>query len=160
MKWSPWPGGSTRRFHVKVNQLKLHGFSCENEREKALLIEVKWKGPKKNGGPSGVLMAPFYGRSRCQKNYTGRGFFGKGEIVEWDDEFQSLCNFGSKQSAAPWDLTFTFVHVSFFLFNEFILLMFLFDIIILMNEMFFWVCDFRERLQIRRVICRFSGRFR
>ncbi|XP_004291454.1 PREDICTED: uncharacterized protein LOC101310190 [Fragaria vesca subsp. vesca] len=113
MKWSPWPGGSTRRFHVKVNQLKLHGFSCENERDKALFIEVKWKGSKKHGGPSGVLMAPFYGRSRCQKNYTGKGFPGKGEIVEWDDEFQSLCSFGLKQSGgsfSPWDLTFTLLH--------------------------------------------------
>ncbi|KAM5564483.1 hypothetical protein ABKV19_018857 [Rosa sericea] len=113
MKWSPWPGGSTRRFHVKVNQLKLYGFSCENEREKTLLIEVKWKGSKKHGGPSGMLMAPFYGRSRCQKNYTGKGFIGNGEIVEWDDEFQSLCNFGSKQSGgcfSPWDLTFTLLH--------------------------------------------------
>lgn len=99
---------------MKVNQLKLHGFSCENERDKALFIEVKWKGSKKHGGPSGVLMAPFYGRSRCQKNYTGKGFPGKGEIVEWDDEFESLCSFGLKQSGSfsPWDLTFTLLHVS------------------------------------------------
>lgn len=119
---------------MKVNQLKLQGFPCENERDKTLFIEVKWKGSKKNGGPSGVLMAPFYGRSRCQKNCTSNGFFSKGEIVEWDDEFQSLCSFVSKQSArisfGPWDLTFTLLHVSLIIPDFLLLNCFLFSSLI------------------------------
>ncbi|PQM32717.1 uncharacterized protein Pyn_16570 [Prunus yedoensis var. nudiflora] len=51
--------------------------------------------------------------SRHQKNYTSHRFLSRGhEVVEWDDEFQSLCSFGLKQGGAfsPWDLTFTLLH--------------------------------------------------
>ncbi|KAM1177746.1 hypothetical protein ACFX13_017466 [Malus domestica] len=110
MKWSPWPSGGTKRFHVKVSQLKLQGFNFEKEKESVGVIEVKWKGSKP-GGP-GVLV-PFYGRrsSRLPKNYTSQRFL-TGQVIEWDDEFQSLCNFGSKQGGnfSPWDLTFTLLH--------------------------------------------------
>lgn len=98
---------------MKVSQLKLQGFNFEEEKDRVGVIEVKWKGSKP-GGP-GVLV-PFYGRrsSRQPKNYTGQRFLSR-QVIEWDDEFQSLCNFGSEQGGnfSPWDLTFTLLHVSF-----------------------------------------------
>ncbi|KAI5355112.1 hypothetical protein L3X38_008007 [Prunus dulcis] len=111
MKWSPWTRGGTKRFHVKVNQIKLEGFDYngkvvgDEKQRVGVVVEVKWKGSQ----------APFYGRrsSRHQKNYTSHRFLSRGhEVVEWDDEFQSLCSFGWKQGGAfsPWDLTFTLLH--------------------------------------------------
>ncbi|KAM1134502.1 hypothetical protein ACFX19_044320 [Malus domestica] len=110
MKWSPWLGGGTKRFHVKVSQLKLQGFNFDKEKDRVGVIEVKWKGYKP-GGPG--FLVPFYGRSssRHPKNYTSHRFLSR-QVIEWDDEFQNLCNFGLKQGGnfCPWDLTFTLLH--------------------------------------------------
>ncbi|KAH0989573.1 hypothetical protein GBA52_001056 [Prunus armeniaca] len=103
MKWSPWGTWGTKRFHVKVKQLKLEGFDCngkvvgDEKQRVGVVVEVKWKGSQAGG--AGALV-PFYGRrsSRYQKNYTSHRFLSRGhEVVEWDDEFQSLCSFGLKQ---------------------------------------------------------------
>lgn len=124
MKWSPWRstgagggggGAEKKKLVVKVSQLKLLGFqtreNVEDEREKLVAIEVKWKGPNKPVG--GLLLAPFY---RNRRDYTGRRDLIGGEYsVEWDDEFERLCYFSPNDvgSFGSWDLGFSLLYVSF-----------------------------------------------
>ncbi|XP_030951386.1 uncharacterized protein LOC115974944 isoform X1 [Quercus lobata] len=114
MKWSPWAAGVVKRLHVKVNQFKLEGF-CEQKVEddggdgdedddKIVVIAMKWKGPK-----AGLGLVPFYRTSTRQRDYTNqRCSSNKGQPIEWDDEFESVCSFSISKdgSFGPWDVTF------------------------------------------------------
>ncbi|KAJ0031773.1 hypothetical protein Pint_12397 [Pistacia integerrima] len=105
MKWSARPmSGATKRFNVKVKLLKLDGF-CADETEKTMIVETKWKGPKS-------VFAPFYlpSSSKLRRSRTSQKLLNKGEsIVEWDDEFENICDFSvvSKDgSYGPWNVSF------------------------------------------------------
>ncbi|EXB40155.1 hypothetical protein L484_004505 [Morus notabilis] len=70
MKWSPWQsiksGGETKKLQVKVSRLELRGFECElEEREKAVALEVKWRGPDNN--KPGLKLVPFFHRRSWQR---------------------------------------------------------------------------------------------
>ncbi|KAJ0091085.1 hypothetical protein Patl1_12466 [Pistacia atlantica] len=105
MKWSARPmSEATKRFNVKVKPLKLDGF-CADETEKTMIVETKWKGPKS-------VFAPFYlpSSSKLRRSRTSKKLLSKGEsIVEWDDEFENICDFSvvSKDgSYGPWNVSF------------------------------------------------------
>lgn len=81
---------------------KVDGF-CADEREKTMIVETKWKGPKS-------VFAPFYlssSSSKLRKGLTCQKLFSKGEsVVEWDDEFANFCDLSvvSKDACSygPW----------------------------------------------------------
>ncbi|PSS01120.1 EEIG1/EHBP1 N-terminal domain protein [Actinidia chinensis var. chinensis] len=92
MKWSRWPTGSTaaeKKFQVKLKEIKLKGFVDYNasgdEREKVMVVEVKWKGCLKPG------FVPFHRKRR--KHVSTETVVKKGEPVKWEDEFENACSF-------------------------------------------------------------------
>lgn len=123
-KW-PWLPGPTKRLHVKVKPLKLEGFYTEFEKERernVIVLKMKWKGPKSG-------LAPFCRASTCQRNYSSPKFSREGGQVEWDNEFESICNFwvGSKdKSFSPWDVSFNVLYVSFCWLHVCIVFLFIF----------------------------------
>lgn len=96
---------------MKVKQLKLEGLCKENieddEGDKVVVIVMKWKGPK-----AMLVPIPFFGTSTCQRDYTSQSCLRKGEPTEWEDEFESVCNFTifKDGSFAPWDVTFNVLY--------------------------------------------------
>ncbi|XP_048331151.2 uncharacterized protein LOC125422860 [Ziziphus jujuba] len=114
MKWSPWQltGASSDKFHIKLNRLKLEGFSSYKVKKKknngeqqhgVVAIEVNWKGPK-----TGVVFVPFYGRSWRQRNCTAcRALSKNGSLIEWEDEFHKVCSFSTKDAL---ELTFSLLY--------------------------------------------------
>ncbi|XP_023922843.2 uncharacterized protein LOC112034262 [Quercus suber] len=121
MKWSPWAAGVVKRLHVKVNQLKLEGF-CEQKVEddggdgdddddkKIVVIAMKWKGPKAG---LGLVPFPFYRTSTRQRDYTNqRCSSTKGQPIEWDVEFESVCSFSISKdgSFGHWEVTFNVLY--------------------------------------------------
>lgn len=120
MKWSPWVAAEgMKKLQVKVSKLKLQVL-CREEVEddrvigdKIVVIEIKWR-----SGPKAGVLAPFYRKSTCQRNYTAgrrRSLRNLCEPLEWDEEFESVRNFSISKdggSFGPWNLTFNVLHVS------------------------------------------------
>ncbi|KAL9442982.1 hypothetical protein AB3S75_016358 [Citrus x aurantiifolia] len=106
--WSQRPPAvGTKRFHVKVKPLKLEGFcKDDDEIEKSMIVQMKWNGPKSS-------FVPFY-RSKQIRNSTSERIFKNGDVsVEWDDEFESICDFSvvSKDgSLCPWHVSFSVLY--------------------------------------------------
>lgn len=125
MKWSPWMGGGTgetKKLHVKLKQLKVE-MVCKEKVEddhkrdrKIVMVEIKWR-----SGPKAGVLVPFYRTSTYQRNYTRQRCLRRRKSVEWDDEFESLCNFSVSKdgSLGPWNVTFNVLYVSFFFFGIF-----------------------------------------
>ncbi|XWS72674.1 hypothetical protein CRYUN_Cryun02cG0060800 [Craigia yunnanensis] len=110
MKWPP--KSPMKRLHVKVKPLKLEGLSRNEEEDegvnkKMVLVEMVWKGPK-----SGLI--PFYkSSSRHKRNRSSERIFGNGKSIEWDDEFESLCDFSvvsKDRTSGSWDVLFNVLH--------------------------------------------------
>lgn len=110
---------------MKVNQFKLEGF-CEQkveddgadgdgeEDDKIVVIGMKWKGPKAG---LGLVPFPFYRTSTRQRDFTNqRCSSNKGQPIEWDDEFESVCSFSISKdgSFGHWEVTFYVLYVSLF----------------------------------------------
>ncbi|KAF5743323.1 hypothetical protein HS088_TW09G01390 [Tripterygium wilfordii] len=78
-----------KQLHVKVKPLKLEGFfnKVDDGRERKVKLEMKWRGPNSNG------LVSFYRNSTCRRNYSTERLVKKDEPIEWDDEFESVCNF-------------------------------------------------------------------
>lgn len=111
--WSPWMGAGSgaKKLHVKLKRLKLEVISKEKvENGKIVAAEIKWKGPN-----SGALL-PFYRTSTCQRNHTRQRSLRRGKSVQWDEEFECVCNFSVSKdgSLGPWIVTFNVLYVSFF----------------------------------------------
>lgn len=113
MKWRPWPPLSSEKFEVKIviHQLKGLDFllgegidkSAVLEEHKNLVIQLKWKGSKGNSLSLGPL------RRSVRRNFTKEGSLREDGIVEWNEEFWSICNFifYKQRPFYPWDVTFT-----------------------------------------------------
>lgn len=108
---TPWP---TKKLHVKLKLLKLEGLSAlfeEDGRQRVVMVETKWKGPKSG-------FASFSRNSSLRKDYSSHKFFRRGvAAVDWDEEFETVCNFSivSKDgSFGPWIVSFNIAIVSFF----------------------------------------------
>ena len=103
-----------KRLHLKVKPLKLEGLSRNEEEDegvnkKIVLVEMVWKGPK-----SGLV--PFYkSSSRHKRNRSSERMLGNGKSIEWNDEFESLCDFSivsKDRTSCSWDVLFNVLHVS------------------------------------------------
>ncbi|GMH10234.1 hypothetical protein Nepgr_012075 [Nepenthes gracilis] len=105
----PRPSPQSRRFEATImvhslkglqiveddknNSLKLDGYA-------RLMVEIRWKGSKSNG-----LRAL---RKREKRNYTKEERLREDGVVQWDEEFRTVCAFsGSKEGIFhPWEVAF------------------------------------------------------
>ncbi|KAL3520926.1 hypothetical protein ACH5RR_019075 [Cinchona calisaya] len=106
MKWRPWPPLSTKKFEAKIiiNQLKglkVSSLSENSQDFSRLAVEIKWKGSKGNAFSSL--------RRSVKRNFTKEESLREDGIVEWNEEFQSLCNFAVHKDGVfyPWEVVFT-----------------------------------------------------
>ncbi|KAH7536884.1 hypothetical protein FEM48_Zijuj03G0033400 [Ziziphus jujuba var. spinosa] len=103
IRWPPWPPLLSKKFEVRILVKRLKGLDIggEFEGERKVGVELKWKGQKGMG--LGSL------RRSVKRNFTKESDVSDDGVVEWDEEFQSLCNFSGPKEGLfyPWDLTFT-----------------------------------------------------
>lgn len=118
MKWRPWPPLVSRKYEVRLIVRRLEG--CDLVREcpekgvcevKKLTVEVRWKGPK--------LTLSSLRRTAVVRNLTrevGVDAVDQNGVVEWDEEFRSLCNLSAYKDNVfhPWEIAFTVFSVSLF----------------------------------------------
>ncbi|KAI3793569.1 hypothetical protein L1987_36188 [Smallanthus sonchifolius] len=102
MKWRPWPPLSSKKFEVKIIIKHLQGL-LENTGDSKLSVEVKWKGCNKSNNPLS------FKRRSVRRNITSEGSLIDEGIIEWNEEFVTVCNFlGLKDGGFhQWDVAFT-----------------------------------------------------
>ncbi|XP_055801516.1 uncharacterized protein LOC129870696 [Solanum dulcamara] len=113
MKWMPWPPLlSSKKFKAKITVNCLKGFSFLSEEHVGvqnfdrLRVEIKWKGSSKG---ISLNLSSFTKRS-VKKNFTKEESLKEDEgIVEWNEEFLSICNFSGYKDGVfhPWEVVFT-----------------------------------------------------
>lgn len=118
MRWRPWPPLISRKFEVKLVVKRLEGGDWVHEAAEkengGLAVEIRWKGPK-------ISLGSF--RRTVKRNCTREEILRRvdgpngGVLVEWDEEFQSVCGLsGPKENVFhPWEINFNVLHVSRFL---------------------------------------------
>lgn len=135
MKWRPWPPLVSKKVEVKLVVKRVEGWWCDPVDEGAgkddggqkMAVEIRWKGPK-------IGLSTF--RRTVKRNITREEGVGLNGVVEWGEEFYSLCNLSAYKDNVfhPWEISFTFVNVSF-------LIHFVYFMYILMKDcifMCFW----------------------
>ncbi|KAF5954975.1 hypothetical protein HYC85_007831 [Camellia sinensis] len=102
MKWRP-----SKKFEAKIIVCRLEGLcrlsgkGSEIEEFGRLAVEIKWKGSKSNGLS--------YLRRSVRRNYTKEESMREDGVVEWNEEFRSVCSFSAYKEGSfhPWEVTFT-----------------------------------------------------
>ncbi|KAF7818872.1 uncharacterized protein G2W53_024327 [Senna tora] len=111
MKWRPWPPLVSRKYEVTLIVRRLEG--CDLVREcpekgtcetGKLTVEIRWKGPK--------LTLSSLRRTAVVRNFTkevGVDAVAQNGVVEWDEEFHSLCSLSAYKDNVfhPWEIAFT-----------------------------------------------------
>lgn len=130
MRWRQWPPIASRKlYEVRLVVLRLDGLGPASVEEGAgepaparLTAEVRWKGPK-------VALGAF--RRTVKRNLTKEERLGVGGVVEWREEFQSVCALSlcRENGFHPWEIAFTVFRVTvlFFLFTIFEYMLVLFE---------------------------------
>ncbi|XP_043700243.1 uncharacterized protein LOC122650952 [Telopea speciosissima] len=117
MKWSSSSSSSSsdsKKFQVKVKPLKLQGLiGCcdqkleEKEKtEKVIVLEMKWRGPKAG-------LVPLRQHSSNRRYVSKPVVVKQGEVFQWDDIFESVCNLSMKENSNSfnsWDMSFNLLH--------------------------------------------------
>ncbi|EPS73664.1 hypothetical protein M569_01090 [Genlisea aurea] len=112
MRWRPWPPLASRKFSVRLTVKRLEGFDWVGEGAErddgGLAVEIRWKGPKISLGSFRRTVKRNCTREEIPKKKAVDGQYGA-VLVEWDEEFHSVCNFtGYKDNAFhPWEINFT-----------------------------------------------------
>ncbi|KAK6131634.1 hypothetical protein DH2020_034648 [Rehmannia glutinosa] len=114
MRWRPWPPLISRKYEVRLTVHRLEGGNWVHEgAEKdngGLSVEIRWKGPK-------ISLGSF--RRTVKRNCTRDEVVKRvddgpndGVLVEWDEEFHSVCSLsGYKDNVFhPWEINFTVLH--------------------------------------------------
>ncbi|CAH9068365.1 unnamed protein product [Cuscuta epithymum] len=112
MKWRPWPPLISKKIDVRlvIRRLENLGVGEPWSGEVATLsggasVEIGWKGPPK------AALRSF--RRTVKRNCTKEAGVKNGQdgafLVEWDDEFQNVCNLSGLRDNAfhPWEISFT-----------------------------------------------------
>ncbi|MFS7957439.1 putative NT-type C2 domain-containing protein [Helianthus anomalus] len=111
MKWRPWPPQSSNKFKVKIIIGHLQGLLQDSATTAAydggqdvskLAVEVVWKGCNKPNNPLS------FKRRSVRRNVTKDGCWKDDGVVEWNEEFVSVCSlFGLKDDGFHrWDVAF------------------------------------------------------
>ncbi|KAK6152222.1 hypothetical protein DH2020_014857 [Rehmannia glutinosa] len=114
MRWRPWPPLISRKYEVKLTVKRLEcGDWVQEGAEKdngALAVEIRWKGPKISLGSFRRTVKRNCTREEIVKRVDGPN--GAVSVVEWDEEFQSVCSLsGYKDNVFhPWEINFTVLH--------------------------------------------------
>lgn len=128
MKWRPWPPPMlTKKYDVKVVVKKVKGWCdqvregveedhCDEDHQIKLTVEIRWKGPP-NEKKVALMRRKSSIKSDITKEVEGNQ---NGAVFQWDEEFHSVCTFSSNKdncnSFLPWEIGFSLLHVSVFLF--------------------------------------------
>ncbi|KAI7747609.1 hypothetical protein M8C21_024604 [Ambrosia artemisiifolia] len=98
MKWRPWPPPSSKKHQVKIIIHHLQG----SQNLSNLAVEVVWKGSNKPNNPLS------FKRRSVRRNVTKEGCLKDDGVVEWNEEFVSVCSlFGLKDGGFhQWDVSF------------------------------------------------------
>ncbi|KAL5735222.1 hypothetical protein ACOSP7_033083 [Xanthoceras sorbifolium] len=110
MKMMSWVPRVSKKYEVLVIIRRLEGFSflqLDEEEElvyvkkKRLAVEIKWVGQK--------FLSLNSLRKTVKRNCTEEGGFCGDGVVEWNEEFKSLCNFSAYTDGIflPWEIAFT-----------------------------------------------------
>ncbi|KAL3625114.1 hypothetical protein CASFOL_030568 [Castilleja foliolosa] len=117
MRWRPWPPLISKKYGVKlaVKRLECGDWVPEGAEKDngALSVEIRWKGPKISLGSFRRTV-----KRNCTREETVKrvgdddGQNGGVLVVEWDEEFQSVCGLsGYKDNVFhPWEINFTVLH--------------------------------------------------
>ncbi|KAF3442767.1 hypothetical protein FNV43_RR16684 [Rhamnella rubrinervis] len=110
MRWRPWPPLVTKKYEVRLVVRKLEGSDLVRESAGGaelgkLSVEIRWKGPKL------ALSSLSLRRTAVKRNFTREVDAGLSEngVVDWDEEFQSLCSLSAYKDNVfhPWEITFS-----------------------------------------------------
>ncbi|PSS04998.1 Origin recognition complex subunit like [Actinidia chinensis var. chinensis] len=107
MKWRPWPPLPSKKFEAKIMIRRVEGLclfaekGSEIEEFSRLGVEIKWKGSKGNGLS--------YLRRSVRRNCTREEGLREDGVVEWNEEFRSVCSFSAYKEGLfhPWEVAFT-----------------------------------------------------
>ncbi|CAK7342093.1 unnamed protein product [Dovyalis caffra] len=125
MRWRPWPPLVSKKYEVRLVVRRMEGWDLGREavasapvtssggdlkdKSEKLTVEIRWKGPK--------LALSSLRRTVVKRNFTKEvevfGGEGEGEnggvMVEWDEEFESLCTLSAYKENVfhPWEISFT-----------------------------------------------------
>ncbi|XP_062112384.1 uncharacterized protein LOC133823563 isoform X2 [Humulus lupulus] len=116
MRWRPWPPLAAKKYEVRLVVRRLEG--CDLVREGAggvgggevgkLTVEIRWKGPK--------MTLSSLRRPVVKRNFTREVDASsiQNGVVDWDEEFQSLCSFSAYKDNVfhPWEIAFTVFNLS------------------------------------------------
>uniref|UniRef100_A0A2P2L291 C2 NT-type domain-containing protein n=1 Tax=Rhizophora mucronata TaxID=61149 RepID=A0A2P2L291_RHIMU len=117
MRWRPWPPMVSRKYEVRLVVRRMEGWdlvvrdatsslssssAVDGQKSEKLTVEIRWKGHK-------LALNPL--RRTVKRNFT-REVEGSSEgngVVEWDEEFQSLCSLLAYRDNVfhPWEIAFT-----------------------------------------------------
>ncbi|KAK9289453.1 hypothetical protein L1049_007608 [Liquidambar formosana] len=109
MRWRPWPPLVTRKYEVKLVVRRLEGYdqvgagaekgAQEVSPPARLAVEIRWKGQKVTLGSL---------RRTVKRNFTKEEGVGENGVVEWDEEFQTVCNLSAYKENVfhPWEIRF------------------------------------------------------
>ncbi|XP_051152359.1 uncharacterized protein LOC127266229 [Andrographis paniculata] len=101
--WRPWPPPISKKFRVNLRVQSLEGGDQVKEAEKyALIVEIKWKGPKtafKRNSKTNCTREEVWKKDNDSNIVT----------VEWNEEFQNELRLsGYKENAFdPWEIQFS-----------------------------------------------------
>ncbi|GAB4855199.1 hypothetical protein Ancab_023824 [Ancistrocladus abbreviatus] len=109
IKWRPWPSPQLKRFEATIIVHSVKGLQLVEDDNKGLeldnglaklTVEIKWKGSKGNG-----LRAL---RRREKRNYTREEGMRDDGIVQWDEEFRTVCALSASKDGIfrPWEVVF------------------------------------------------------
>ncbi|XP_073317514.1 uncharacterized protein [Primulina huaijiensis] len=113
MRWRPWPLLISRKYEVKLAELRFEGGdwmqeSLEKENG-SLAVEIRWKGPKFSLGSFRRSV-----KRNCTREENVRRVdeLNGAVLVEWGEEFQTICSIsGYKDNVFhPWEINFTVLH--------------------------------------------------
>ncbi|EEF38291.1 uncharacterized protein LOC8259776 [Ricinus communis] len=117
MRWRPWPILGPRKYEVRLVVRRMEGWdlakesisSDGEEKKEKLTVEIRWKGPK-------FALSSLRRRTTVKRNFTKQVEVSVGGeddnpngVVEWDEEFQSLCTLSPQKENVfhPWEIAFT-----------------------------------------------------
>ncbi|XP_057978626.1 uncharacterized protein LOC131165024 [Malania oleifera] len=116
MRWRPWPPPVTKKYEVRLVVRRLEGcdwvrggagkgleeevVAASPSGEGRLAVEIRWKGPK-------IALSSL--RRTVRRNFTREEGLGSDGVVQWDEEFHSVCNLSAYKDNAflPWEVAFT-----------------------------------------------------